>query len=258
MHDRPPSDGSPASPAAAARAAADPVPFTLRTSNDNFEVAGFGQALSSASHPGTNSWAFTLDYETMQWMQLDQNGDANSWSLGEFLAQDEVRVMMLDPACTKSLTFREHGANGAIAHARSIACGSEGTIAIGTESGHIKLFGRRGSELLLPAISPAPVRHLAFITNRGLLLAVHERAVLRLWSLRGARPTLAATPVLPAVDSLEVSVATLVPRSSIVLLGTSDGRVFACDGAGGRTSGPHAGLRGEAVRRARREEDSAP
>ena len=39
----------------------------------------------------------------MQWMQLDQNGDANSWSLGEY----EVRVMMLDPACTKSLTFRE-------------------------------------------------------------------------------------------------------------------------------------------------------
>ena len=32
----------------------------------------------------------------MQWMQLDQNGDANSWSLGEFLAQDEVRAMMLD------------------------------------------------------------------------------------------------------------------------------------------------------------------
>ncbi|EOD30255.1 hypothetical protein EMIHUDRAFT_233071 [Emiliania huxleyi CCMP1516] len=64
MHDRPPSDGSPASPAAAARAAADPVPFTLsdiRTSNDNFEVAGFGQ--------------------------------------------DEVRAMMLDSACTKSLTF---------------------------------------------------------------------------------------------------------------------------------------------------------
>ncbi|EOD17288.1 hypothetical protein EMIHUDRAFT_255946 [Emiliania huxleyi CCMP1516] len=100
----------------------------------------------------------------MQWMQLDQNGDANSWSLGEFLAQDEVRVMMLDPACTKSLTFpaeddgslddipsstdaftaagpgpssaasdglhviervqKRHGANGAIAHAR-IACGSE-------------------------------------------------------------------------------------------------------------------------------------
>ena len=43
----------------------------------------------------------------MQWMQLDQNGDANSWSLGEFLAQDEVRAMMLDRACTKSLTFRE-------------------------------------------------------------------------------------------------------------------------------------------------------
>ena len=40
-------------------------------------------------------------------MQLDQNGDANRWSLGEFLAEDEVRVMMLDPACTKSLTFRE-------------------------------------------------------------------------------------------------------------------------------------------------------
>ena len=67
------------------------------------------KALSSASHPGTNSWAFTLDYETMQWMQLDQNGDANSWSLGEY----EVRVMMLDPACTKSLTFREY-VNGPI------------------------------------------------------------------------------------------------------------------------------------------------
>ncbi|EOD11607.1 hypothetical protein EMIHUDRAFT_452396, partial [Emiliania huxleyi CCMP1516] len=68
MHDRPPSDGSPASPAAdaAAHAAADPVPLTLsdiRTSYDNFEVAGFGQ--------------------------------------------DEVRAMMLDPACTKPLTFRE-------------------------------------------------------------------------------------------------------------------------------------------------------
>ena len=47
MHDRPPSDGSPASPAAdSSRAAADPVPLTLsdiRTSYDNFEVAGFGQ-----------------------------------------------------------------------------------------------------------------------------------------------------------------------------------------------------------------------
>ena len=43
-------------------------------------------ALISKSPPGTNSWAFTLDYETMQWMQLDQNGDANSWPLGEFLA----------------------------------------------------------------------------------------------------------------------------------------------------------------------------
>ena len=42
----------------------------------------------------------------MQWMQLDQNGDANSWPLGEFLAQDEVRAMMLDPACTKSLLHR--------------------------------------------------------------------------------------------------------------------------------------------------------
>ena len=30
-----------------------------------------------------------------------------SGPLGEFLAQDEVRVMMLDPACTKPLTFRE-------------------------------------------------------------------------------------------------------------------------------------------------------
>ena len=36
--------------------------------------------------PTPASWAFTLDYETMQWMQLDQNGDANSWPLGEFLA----------------------------------------------------------------------------------------------------------------------------------------------------------------------------
>ena len=47
MHDRPPSDGSPASPAAAARAAADPVPLItlsdIRTTYDNFEVAGFGQ-----------------------------------------------------------------------------------------------------------------------------------------------------------------------------------------------------------------------
>ena len=47
MHDRPPSDGSPASPAAdPSRAAADPVPLTLsdiRTSYDIFEVAGFGQ-----------------------------------------------------------------------------------------------------------------------------------------------------------------------------------------------------------------------
>ena len=54
MHDRPPSDGSPASPAAdaAAHAAADPVPLTLsdiRTSYDNFEVAGFGQVHLLAS-----------------------------------------------------------------------------------------------------------------------------------------------------------------------------------------------------------------
>ena len=51
MHDRPPSDGSPASPAAdsSPRTAADPVPLTLsdtRTTYDNFEVAGFGPPLS--------------------------------------------------------------------------------------------------------------------------------------------------------------------------------------------------------------------
>ena len=54
MHDRPPSDGSPASPAAAARAAADPVPLTLsdiRTSYDNFEVAGFGQVQPTTLPP---------------------------------------------------------------------------------------------------------------------------------------------------------------------------------------------------------------
>ena len=55
MHDRPPSDGSPASPAAdaAAHAAADPVPLTLsdiRTSYDNFEVAGFGQVQPACLH----------------------------------------------------------------------------------------------------------------------------------------------------------------------------------------------------------------
>ena len=66
-----------------------------------------GGAAGACAAPSTNSWAFTLDYKTIQWMQLDQNGDANSWPLGEFLAQDEVRAMMLDPACTKSLTFRE-------------------------------------------------------------------------------------------------------------------------------------------------------
>ena len=46
-----------------------------------------------------SSWAFTLDYETMQWMQLDQNGDANSQQLAPGrvpCAQDEVRAMMLD------------------------------------------------------------------------------------------------------------------------------------------------------------------
>ena len=56
MHDRPPSDGSPASPAAdaAAHAAADPVPLTLsdiRTSYDNFEVAGFGQVPTTCLPP---------------------------------------------------------------------------------------------------------------------------------------------------------------------------------------------------------------
>ena len=48
----------------------------------------------------------------MQWMQLDQNGDANSWSLGEFLAQDEVRVMMLDPACTTSRSHSVSSSTG--------------------------------------------------------------------------------------------------------------------------------------------------
>ena len=63
-------------------------------------------ALISKS-PRHQPLAFTLDYKTIQLMQLDQNGDANSWPLGEFLAQDEVRAMILDPACTKPLTFRE-------------------------------------------------------------------------------------------------------------------------------------------------------
>ena len=53
----------------------------------------------------------------MQWMQLDQNGDANSWSLGEFLAQDEVRVMMLDPACTNAQAERRRLSSQAAAPA---------------------------------------------------------------------------------------------------------------------------------------------
>ena len=62
MHDRPPSDGSPASPAAdaAAHAAADPVPLTLsdiRTSYDNFEVAGFGQVQKPTCLPPCSRFA---------------------------------------------------------------------------------------------------------------------------------------------------------------------------------------------------------
>ena len=62
MHDRPPSDGSPASPAAdaAAHAAADPVPLTLsdiRTSYDNFEVAGFGQVQNLTCLPPCSRFA---------------------------------------------------------------------------------------------------------------------------------------------------------------------------------------------------------
>ncbi|EOD18108.1 hypothetical protein EMIHUDRAFT_196188 [Emiliania huxleyi CCMP1516] len=140
--------------------------------HDNFEVAGFGQ--------------------------LDQNGDANSWSLGDFLAQDEMRVMMR----TKSLTFREHGANGA----RSIACGSEltdeaayafaRTCRAGAESwagrrhgltfaevrervdehfqiGHFQISRKKGMEILLrPHDGPSTgsVRIFAIAASLGLLV----------------------------------------------------------------------------------------
>ena len=57
MHDRPQSAGSPASPAAAARAAADPVPLTIRTSYDNFEVAGFGQVQPNTCLPPCSRFA---------------------------------------------------------------------------------------------------------------------------------------------------------------------------------------------------------
>ncbi|EOD33316.1 hypothetical protein EMIHUDRAFT_229868 [Emiliania huxleyi CCMP1516] len=73
--DRPPSDGSPASPAAAAHAAADPVPLTLsdiRTSYDNFEVAGFGQVahhehLTVVSNIWTCGAIWTVAVCTLLW-----------------------------------------------------------------------------------------------------------------------------------------------------------------------------------------------
>jgi len=100
----------------------------------------------------------------------------------------------------------------------------QGTVAVGCESGAVKLFGQGGCEVLLPAAHPSAVALLTFAEDR--LLAVHRSSTLAVWSLRGW-PSTVRVWKLPS--AAVVTIASAVPASSIVLLGTGAGTVHACD-----------------------------
>ena len=114
----------------------------------------------------------------------------------------------------------------------------QGTVAVGSVDGLVKLFGFQGAEIALwpdntggdadPSSGRSPVAHLAFATNSGRLLAVHAPGTLRLWALDG-RARLAHTAT---IDEGAVALVAPCPGTAWMLLGTEHGG--ACARRGGR------------------------
>ena len=114
----------------------------------------------------------------------------------------------------------------------------QGTVAVGSVDGLVKLFGFQGAEIALwpdntggdadPSSGRSPVAHLAFATNSGRLLAVHAPGTLRLWALDG-RARLANTAT---VDEGAVALVAPCPGTAWMLLGTEHGGACAYDAAG--------------------------
>ena len=109
----------------------------------------------------------------------------------------------------------------------------QGTIAVGTFQGEVKLFGSSSAQLMLPAVVVSPIRHL--VLSAGHLLAIHEPNTLCVWSLRRKSRHLASLLASITPPPLEEGCADPVTRTShipstpLVLLGTAHGNIRVLD-----------------------------
>ena len=110
------------------------------------------------------------------------------------------------------------------------------TVAVGARSGEVMLFAG-GAQMLLPPPVESPVRHLAFATNSGRLLSIHAPGTACIWDLRDSVRLEARSKLTePSGTDAVVSIAKMIPGSSLALLGTAEGTALAYDVVEGKAA----------------------
>ena len=108
------------------------------------------------------------------------------------------------------------------------------TVAVGARSGEVMLFAG-GAQMLLPPPVESPVRHLAFATNSGRLLSIHAPGTACIWDLRDSVRLEARSKLTePSGTDAVISIAKMIPGSSLALLGTAEGTALAYDVVAGK------------------------
>ena len=91
--------------------------------------------------------------------------------------------------------------------------------------------------MLLPPPVDSPVRHLAFATNSGRLLSIHAPGTACIWDLRDSVRLEARSKLTePSGTDAVISIAKMIPGSSLALLGTAEGTALAYDVVEGKAA----------------------
>ena len=122
------------------------------------------------------------------------------------------------------------------------------TVAVGARSGEVMLFAG-GAQMLLPPPVDSPVRHLAFATNSGRLLSIHAPGTACIWDLRDSVRLEARSKLTePSGTDAVISIAKMIPGSSLALLGTAEGTALAYDVVEGKAAPWSLGCRSSSPR----------
>jgi hypothetical protein len=144
-------------------------------------------------------------------------------TVAELLAEPDDPTTTIPPVAAP---FRFGVPDGAISLAVDAL---QQTVAVGARSGEVMLFAG-GAQMLLPPPVDAPVRHLAFATNSGRLLSIHAPGTACIWDLRDSVRLEARSKLTePSGTDAVITIAKMIPGSSLALLGTAEGTALAYD-----------------------------